>query len=1043
MSKISSFAVDNPVLVNLIMIGIIVLGLFWALPGLPRELMPNLSLNWAFIIVPYPGVSPEEIELYVTIPVEDEIEDVDGIESITSTTSEGISQVSVKFESMSDDEFDKRYADLESKVNSIRDLPDETEDPIMIDFGTEEFVPMVSIVISGDVPEPELKELTENLGEILEDIDGLSKVDIYGIREREIWVEVNSSKLESYGLSLGHVISALAAQNVSIPGGRLDIGREEFLLRTIGQFESTDEMEDVIVASTPDGGFVRVSDVAEVNDTFEKRITTARFNDEVSMTISTSKKASGNTLDLIELIREECEAFSRTLPPGVEVNVVGDTGVLIDEVLSTLSNNALFGLILVIVILTIVMGWRNAMFAAIGIPISFLLTFIFLWFNNDSFNGNSLFGLVLILGVMVDDAIIIIENSYRYMQAGYSSHVAAKQGTAEVFGPVTSATLTTVAAFLPLVFVPGIIGKFMRIIPIVVTLALIASLFESFVILPSHFAEWSGKIRSEKKKYSARVRKVRRKYIKLLKFTLKKRYIAVPSVVIMFLVAGVFITAVTGVELFREDEMDVMQIFVRMPPGTRIETTDEVIRKIGGLAWQLPDGEVESVVTNAGIMQTDRDWIMKTDVGQITVHLVNKNLREYEGPELREMMDSIIGPGIAGVDDITITKVSTGPPVGSPIEFMVKGKYFDKLEMLAEELKDSLATVPGVFSINDDFQPGKRQVNIDVDIEKAAILGLDAATVAYAVGSAFDGVVSTIFRDGDEEVDVVVKYDEQSTQDMSDIENLKIMNKMGQLVTFKDVASVSLQQGLSDIRRYNQERAITVSADIDKSKSTIDVAMSKVARSFESITSRYPGYRIDFGGEFKEFETAFDNIIMLFSIGLILIYSILGAQFKSFAQPLIIMFTIPFAVIGAALGLFVTGSPFSIATMYGIVALAGIVVNDSLVLISFINRRREHGGSRLRSIMKSGLVRLRPIILTSITTIFGLLPMTIGLGGSSKVWAPLSNTIVWGLTVATGMTLFIIPALYMIVSDVSRYFGISRFKSDITDRSLTRRLFGD
>ncbi|MFH1891514.1 MAG: efflux RND transporter permease subunit [Candidatus Zixiibacteriota bacterium] len=1040
MKKISDFAVDNPVLVNLIMIGIIVIGALWALPQMPRELMPNMSLNWAFVVVPYPGVSPEEIEQYITIPLEDEIEGVDRIESLTSTSSEGLSQVSAKFETMSDDDFDKRFQDLESTVNSMGDLPEDAEDPILIDFGTEEFIPMVSVVVSGDIPEPEMKSLAEDLRDIIEDIEGISQAAIYGVRDREILVEVNSSRLEFYNLSLGHIVTALASQNVSIPGGQIDIDREEYLLRTIGQFESIDQIRNVVISSTPDGGIVRLSDVAQATDTFERRRTTSRFNGDVSMTISLSKKPKGNTIALIEEVRKTVDDFRRSLPEGVSLSVTGDTGILIDEVLTALSNNAYFGLVLVIILLTIVMGWRNSLFAAIGIPVSFLATFIFLWLSGESLNGNSLFGLVLVLGVIVDDAIIVIENSYRHMQLGYSPHQAAKIGTAEVVGPVFSATLTTIAAFLPLMFVPGIIGKFMRIVPIVVSLALAASLFEAFVILPSHIAEWSPKkLLRVRKRYTRRIRTFRLRYVRILKFSLKHRYAAISSVVVMFLLAGTFMFIVTGVELFREDEMDVMQVWVTMPPGTRIEATDEVIKKIERLAWKLPEGEVESVIGNAGVMQTDKEWVSRSYVGQLMINLKNKKDRQFTGPELREMMERIIASEVAGIEDITVATISTGPPVGAPIEFKVKGKYFDRLEELAMELQDSLAAVPGVYGIFDDYQPGKRELQVDVDIERSAMLGLDVRTVAAAVGTAFEGAVATVYRDGDEEVDVMVKFDEESRGKVDDIENMKILNRLGSLVTFKDVARLSTKQGLADIHRFNGERAITISAELDKSESTIDAAVAKVAQAFQSVSLKYPGYRIDFGGEFKEFETAFDNITMLFMVGMILIYAILGAQFKSFAQPLIIMFTIPFAFIGAALGLFVTGNPFSITTMYGIVALAGIVVNDSLVLISFVNRRRELGARRLRAIMKGGLIRLRPIVLTSITTIFGLLPMTLGFGGKSLVWSPLANTIVWGLTVATGMTLFIIPALYLIVSDISRYLGLSRFKSDITEKSLLRK----
>jgi len=1042
MNKLSKFSVDNPVLVNLIMLGILVFGIGWALPGLPRELMPNMSLNWAFVVVVYPGVSPEEIEQYITIPIEDEIHDVDGIESITSASSEGLCQISVKFETMPDDEFDKRFQDLESRVNAIRDLPQDAEDPIILDFTTEEFMPMVSVIISGDLPEDEMKKHAEDIEELISDIDGIAKADIYGAREREIWVEIDAQKLEFYGLAIEQVVAALAAQNVSITGGRVDVGREEYILRTVGQFEDVEEIGSVIVTSIPTGARVTVGDVANIRDTFERRNTTSRFNDRKSMTISTSKKASGNTIELIEQIRKIADDYRALLPPGVEVSISGDTGVLIHEVLRTLTNNAYFGMILVIVILTIVMGWRNAMFAALGIPISFLLTFIFLWYIGESFNGNSLFGLVLVLGVVVDDAIIIIENSYRHMQRGLSSRDAAKFGTAEVMGPVFAATATTIAAFLPLMFVPGIIGKFMRIVPIAVSLTLLASLFEAFIILPSHFAEWSGRLRPERKRPGKLMRKFRFRYIRLLKFTLRSRYLAVISVVAMFCVAAIFVFAVTGVELFREDEMDVMLVWITMPPGTRIEVTDEVVEKVERLAWKLPVGEVESVIGTGGIVQTDTDWLRRTNVGPVTINLHEKKKRRYSGPELRAMMDKILQPEIAGADKVEVGMINTGPPVGKPIEFMVKGRYFDDLEAICEELKDSLATVPGVYAIGDNYEPGKRELVANVDIEKASMLGLDVRTVAATMGTAFEGTVATVFRDGDEEVDVVVKYDEASRENIMDVENLKIMNRFGELITFKDVAKLESERGVASIQRFDRERNIKITAEIDKSQSTIDVATSKVVEAFKAIQPRYPGYRLDSGGGFKEFSTAFDNILMLFAIGIILIYAILGAQFKSFAQPLIIMFTIPFAFIGAALGLFMSGNPLSIATMYGIVALAGIVVNDSLVLISFINNRREGGAGRLRAVMKAGIIRLRPIILTSVTTVFGLIPMVLGLGGKSLVWSPLANTIVWGLSVSTVMTLFIIPALYLIVSDISLRTGFSRFGQDVPDDSWRRRLFG-
>jgi len=667
------------------------------------------------------------------------------------------------------------------------------------------------------------------------------------------------------------------------------------------------------------------------------------------------------------------------------------------------------------------LGWRNALFAALGIPVTFMITFIFLHVTDRSLNGNSLFGLVLVLGMVVDDAIIVIENCYRYIQKGISPYRAAVIGTKEVAMPVFAFTATTISAFLPLMLVPGLMGKFMKIIPIAVSLALVASLLEAFIILPTHIAEWSKRIvkGAHSPGLSLNIRQLRR--------TLRWRYVAVSSIIVIFLVSIMLIPLI-GVDLFADEEISQFYVWVTCPEGTKLEATDSIIRQIEQKALQLPSHEVAGIVGNAGIMQTESDWSLKSNVGQVIVDLVELEERDRS---LDEIIDDLRQrtANISGIQSIEFGKISSGPPTGDPIEVKVKGDYLDVLEEVAELVKDELRTIPGVFDVKDDFFLGKKELKIFVDTDKAHMLGLTNWQVAYAVRNAFEGGKAGVYRESDEEIDIIVKYNDESRQSMEDVENLRILTPSGHMVAFKDIAQIKVEQGYANIKRFEKKRAITVSADIDESVTSSVEVNQELIRRFQEIGRRYPGYSLDFRGEFQEFNEAFEGIYKLFTVGVIIMYIILGGQFRSFVQPLIIMLAIPFGFIGCMVGLLIIGKPFNIATMYGIVALAGIVVNDSLVLVSFINNARAAGVSRWRSIMQAGKVRLRPIILTSITTIFGLLPMAIGLGGTSVVWAPLAMTISFGLLFSTVMTLFIVPALYAIIDDVKKLLlGKKAFK---------------
>ncbi len=1024
--SIAKFSIKNPVLVNVVMIAVIVYGTF-SLISLPREIMPDVSFPWVFVFTEAPGLSPEDSEKLITNEIEKEVNDIDGIENITSFSRENASMLWLKFETMSENEFDKRLQDVRTEVDKV-DLPESAKAPQIMDFSIQDHVPMINIVLSGEAPELEMKHIAEDLRDDILDVQHVAKCQIAGVRDREVWVAVDPVKLQSYDLTLPHVMQAIRARNLDVPAGDINIGRWDVMIRTVGEIEKIDELKRIIIKANPLGHHVRIEDVAMVHDTFADRHVISRFNSENSITLAVSKKKQGNSLLIIEQIKELVANYrEERLPEYARLTIINDSSIQIHEFLGILQNNAIIGLILVIVSLYVFVGPRNAVFAAIGIPVTFMFTFIFMKHIGASLSGSSLFGLVLVLGMVVDDAIVIIENCYRFMQEGLSPRDAVIQGTKQVAMPVLASSATTVAAFMPLMLMGGVMGEFLKIVPLVVTLALVASLVEAFFILPSHIADWSrGVVRSHEG--FIRFRKIRRIYVRLLAISLRRRWWVLLACTLLIF-SSIPLIFVVGIDMYATEEIPRLFVFVDLPEGSGLTVTDEVVSQVEGVVFGLPETEVINVVANTGLQQRDEEWHFKTSIGQLIVELTNRKDRERSTDEiideLREKMNQI--PGISSLE---FKVFQNGPPTGAAVEVRVRGPYLDELQNVVKLVKSELETIEGVSDVRDDFVVGKRELQIHVVEEKAALVGLSVAQIASTIHYAFEGGVATEIREGDEEIDVVVKYQKGSRKNISDLADMKISTPVGKLVTLKDVANLELKQGYAKIKHDDLKRAITIKADVDARKNNALKVNEELARRFSVIARRYPGYDMVFRGQFEEFSDAFSQLGQLFVIGLMVMYIILAGQFKSFFQPIIIFLAIIFCFIGAILGLLVIGSPFNINNMYGLVALAGVAVNDSLVLISFVNEAREKGVRRWRSILLAGKLRLRPILLTTITTVFGLMPMAIGIGGKSDIWSPLANVMVWGLTIGTLLTLFVVPAVYAILGDVKRLTMGRRFIDD-------------
>ncbi len=1037
MKSVFRLSVNNPVLVHMITIATIVFGSYM-LFSMPRELERDMSFNWAIIWVVYPGVSPDEMEKLITKPIEDEIADVNKIESITSTAAEGFTGISVKFDqNISRDEFDTLYQDLRTELDKVQNLPEDSEDPIMFKLESNTLTPVINVVVAGDFPERERRKLAEELQDEIEAVEGVLEVDMIGERDREIWVEIDPDRLDRYSLTLQQVVGALAAKNMNVPAGELKIGRLEYLLRTVGEFDSIDQIQDVIVRQIPGGSKIRIRDVAQVRDTYEEAIVIPRLNGKPAITLSVAKRGEGSTIQIVDTVRTITEKYRiNRLPEGGEITLVNDSSIHIRNSVGKLQTNALFGVLLVLLALCIFMGLRNAIFVAIGIPLTLLITFGLMGVANESINNMSLFGLVLVLGIIVDDAIIVMENVYRRMQEGESPIQAAINGAHEVAGPVITASLTTAAIFLPLALLPGIVGKFMKIIPIIVALTLAASLFECFFILPSHIADW-GKV-GRPKSQDRLMRYLLKPYTRLLKFALRRRHWVLGGILLCLFLSFLPIRfGLVEVDMFHGDEYPIIYVDVTMPVGTRLETTDDIIREFEAVTLAMPKSEVKAVIARTGWQEVENNFNERNgNLGMLHIEVAEAKDRDRTLDEiiaeLRQKFSHISGP-----DQVGLQTREEGPPVGADVEVIVKGKYFDELEAITGELKSELTKTPGVTDIKDNYTLGQEEIKLHIDEDKANEYGLTVQQIAFTVRNAFEGTKATVFRDGDEEIDVVVTFSESGRTGLKDVADLKLMGATGVPVPLRDVAQMNVAQGYSTIHRYKQERAITITANVDENVVSGVNVNQKLRAHFDEISPRYPGYTLESGGEFAEFQQVFTDIPIFFAFGIMVVYFILGTQFRSFLQPLVILMTVPFAFIGAMVGLITSGNPLSVASTYGLVALAGIVVNDSIVLVEFINRQRTAGAGKWQAIINAGRTRLRPILLTSITTVSGLLPMALGVGGKSALWMPMASTIVWGLSVATLLTLFVIPAFYAISDDIRQWRGVRIESQDVEKRITT------
>jgi multidrug efflux pump subunit AcrB len=1006
------YFVKNHVLVNMITIGVVLLGVLLTMK-LNREVMPSISYGSISIRTAYPGASPEEVERVVTTPFEEAIAGMPGIKTLESESREGTSDIDITADSgIEGAALDQLLNDIKNKVGTVQDIPADVETP-EFEKSSPNFS-VVTVTLSGDAPEETLRAASDRLKAAIEAIDGIDSVERDGYRNREVWVSVNPLRLEAANLSMAAVVTAIRNRNLNVPGGTIDVGPNEVLIRTIGEVEGPADVGNVIVRSLA-GGVVRVRDVSDVTETYKKRDVIGRINGKPSINLQVNKTADGDIIKIVAEIRKLVQEEKSILPPGVKIDMVRDNSVVVQKRQKKLFVDGIVGLILVLIIMYLILDAKIALWSAASIPFSFLLSLIVMYYMGITLNLLSMFGLILVLGMVVDQAIVVAENSFRYREMGLSMEESVLTGTHEVILPVAAAVTTHIASLLPLMFTSGIMGKYLKVIPVVGIICFLASWFQAFFILPSNLNQFVKISVSQKKEdFRTWFNKVRDFYGELLSYALKRRYlifIGLNVVAVATMIFGFLTMEFVWMGMGRSTD-EQFNISIRNPINTNLNQTDRVMKKLEKVVMDLPSDEVASVVTSVGRGRGETGGYL----GRILVELTEKGYKKVGTEQiinsLRKELALIPGP-----TSITVQKQTGGPPTGSPVSVEIKGEDFVILEKLSEQVMNELRTIKGVTDIENNYQKGKDEYRIVIDEYKAKTLGLDVAKVAAEVRNAFSGGNAGNIRRGDEKIDIVVKYDDLF-QNPIYLMNFTVPNPSGENIPIRSFANIVDSKGIFKIYHSERKRTITVTADIIGDENTSAGVTNELMKKFGTASTMYPGYFFSYTGEYQDTQESLRSMIEALWIVLLIIYTILAVLFRSFVQPVIIMFAIPFAFIGVFFGLFVMGEQLSLFAFIGVIALMGIVVSNSILLLDFINRARAAGRPLYEAVKESGMVRLRPILLTSLTILMGLFPMAFAIGGREQLLTPMAVSMFWGILFSTMLTLFVVPCLYVIVEDI-------------------------
>ncbi len=1011
---------NKPIIVHFIFIFVVVYG-FIALKKLPVEANPQVTLDFAIIITTYTGASPDQMESLITIPIEDSIANIQNIKQIRSRSENGKSIIFVEFIDGVKN-YEQRVVDIQTEINKIPNLPskDEMGGPFVFKISTGDTEPVLKIMLSSDkLDENSFKNIAENLRRVItKKVKGIKNIEVGGVADYQIEVILQNSSLIQYKITIDDIVTALSIENFRTPGGKMSVNNQTVMVKPIGNIKSIEQIKNIVIKQEITGEKLYLKQLANVEQRKIDGSINSYLNSSPSISFYVMKEQSANVVEISEKTKKEIASFLKFYPD-ISVSFEQDGGEDVSKSIGILRDNALLGMVLVSILLFLFMGWRAAFLAVIGIPFAFFATFVLIYFFGYTINSLSLFAMILVSGMLVDDAIIVIENVYRFREEGYSPFDAALKGTTEIAIPVISAVLTTIAAFLPLLGISGVFGKFLALLPIIVTFTLLASLLEALVVLPVHLYEMKNLYREEKKNKNRVWDFVVKIYKKALFWSLKLRYIFL-VVIIALLIYAFFIVSQLKTVLFPPTDSDELTAKTVLTENSSIEATTEYVKKIEKeILKKFYPKKIKSVISIVGRVVEDNRWIVRDNVAEIRVKLIRED--NLLGEDVKRYMREVVS-NIPEIVEFEFFQNTGGPQQGSPLDISIAGEDMKTLIEIGQKMIKYLKEQKGVVDLRSSIMRTNSEIVIEPNIELINQIGIPISKISSAIRGMISGRVAGKYLDvNGKELNIWVRLDNKENYSFDDIKNIPIQKTSEGTIVLGDVSKIIEVEEIARIAREDRAREIRVRANIDPKITTSNEENRKITEQFSDyISENYPGYVLKLKGEAEEQEQAFTDIFYAFLMAILIIYIILGIQFDSFFQPFIVLVTVPFAFIGVAIGLHVSNLPISFMSGISLVALVGVVVNDSIILVDFINRVRKSIADRREALIEAGSTRLRPIILTTVTTIGGLIPMAFFLTGSNKMWSPLAITMIWGLSFATILTLFIIPVIYAIFDDLKK-----------------------
>lgn len=1039
MKTVMAWFAENHVAANLLMFFVLVAGIVVG-TGIKLEIFPETELDKISITAAYPGASPSEVEEGVVRRIEENVAGIEGIKRIDSVAREGVGTVTI--EVMSGWDIKKLLDDVKSEVDRITTFPEEAEEPEVREITRR--IQVISVGVYGDASELTLKNVVQTVKDDLTNLPGITQAEVAAVRDNEIHIEISEQTLRKYGLTLGAVADAVARSSLDLPAGSVEAEEGEVLIRAKGRRYYAREYRDIPVITRPDGTRITVGQIATLKEGFADVDLAARFQAKPAAIINVYRVADQSALEVAKKVRDYVERARPGLPAGVGMEYYQDMSTILKSRIELLGKNMFFGLILVCLLLGAFLNARLAFWVTLGIPISFAFGLMLLPYYDVSLNMISLFAFIMVLGIVVDDAIIVGENVFRRQEEGLGALQAAIDGSYDVGRPVIFSVLTTMVAFAPLLAVGGTMGKLMRDIPIVVILVLLGSLMESLLVLPCHLSggrSGSGK-KAPRPKRMSRVLNwiVAGPYRKTVTIAVQWRYATVAGgVAVLLLTFGLYAAGMVRYTFFPKVEGDVLQCMITMPSGTPMERTRQVVEQVERAARQMlaeqdagrPEDAPPLLEHTASIIGAQ--FGNRGGVGDSGGHLAHVFVQLLEG-EKREISSAVLNnlwrKRVGTVADAeSLVFKSEIHSAGSPVEVHLSLDDHDLLLDAADELKAELEAFAGVFDITDSFMPGKMEMQLSLKPE-AANLGLKLNDLARQVRHAFYGAEALRFQRDKNEVKVLVRYPDEERRSLGNVEQMRIRTPGGHEVPFSQVAEVKMERGYASIERAQRQRVIKVMADVnEKVTNANEVRQYLVNRYLPGLKNRYPGLRYSIEGEGEEQRQVLGDVQRGFIIALFCIYALLAVPFRSFSQPLVVMCAIPFGVVGAVLGHLLLGYNISMMSLLGMVGLAGVVVNDSLVLVHRVNELcRREGYKVYDAVIEGGKLRFRAVILTSLTTFGGLTPMMLERSLQARFLIPMAISLGFGVLFATLVTLVLVPCGYMILDDIHRAGGWFREK---------------